>query len=286
MIVFGTISTNSHLFKCFALANSLFPFGGILKILLINEPKSNQLDHIPSNCELIFVKELQLDLAKKLINKHKGDKLRWSLKPIFLLHLLKKFEKVVYVDNDIFFFNDYKELETELDGNNVLLTPHHYPSSPQKNQTWLEANFRIGLFNAGFVGVNRNAAEALQWWAECCLYEMKRSFSRGLFDDQKYLDLMPIKFEGVKILKDRGYNLAGWNDDVKLTGVEIKFIHFNDFTLLKFFFVKNRYHSHFKKYTAVLEQFNPRFKFEKRKFDFFKLQNALYYMKWKARRKF
>ncbi|MFT4757916.1 MAG: hypothetical protein ACI91R_002576, partial [Vicingaceae bacterium] len=99
MIVFGTISTSSHLYKCFALANSVFPFGGILKILLIDQPKPNQRNNLPPNCELVMLDTLQSDIALKLANKYKKDKLRWSLKPVFLLYLLTSFQKAIYVDN-------------------------------------------------------------------------------------------------------------------------------------------------------------------------------------------
>jgi hypothetical protein len=286
LIVFGTISTSSHLYKCFALANSVSPFGGILKILLIDQPKPNQRNNLPPNCELVMLDTLQSDIALKLANKYKKDKLRWSLKPVFLLYLLTSFQKAIYVDNDIFFFSDYNGLEKELDNNNILLTPHYYPSSPKKNQTWLEANLRIGLFNAGFVGANRNAKEALEWWSECCLYEMKKSYSRGLFDDQKYLDLMPILFDKVKILKNKACNVAGWNDHIQIPEKEVIFVHFNSFTLNKFKDETHKYVNLCAKYKEEVRAFNPNFEFKSTRLNSFEVQNALYFIKWRIVRLF
>lgn len=171
------------------------------------------------------------------------DKTRWSLKAILLQHLLSSYDKVVYVDNDIYFISSPEFLWSELDTNDVLLTPHHYPRNPEKDQNWLEANFKLGLYNAGFVAVNRKAIDVLKWWAACCLYRCEKSLLRGLFDDQKYLDLMPIVHPNTKVLQHQGCNVAGWNVDVcKRTTDEsgtvtinnkwpIVFVHFNGFSI-------------------------------------------------------
>ena len=164
MAIFCTISTQSHLFKSFALADSLANYGGELKVLLIGELTSEYESIQPKNVQLFSLNEIKSPRAEETKDKYKNDKLRWSLKPILLLFLLEEYGKVIYVDNDIYFFNDFKFLDEALEKNNILLTPHFYPSSPKNDQTWLEANFRLGLYNAGFIGVNKNAKEA------CLLY--------------------------------------------------------------------------------------------------------------------
>ncbi|MCB9205105.1 MAG: hypothetical protein H6603_09045 [Flavobacteriales bacterium] len=168
--------------------------------------------------------------------------LRWSLKPVMISSLLEDYEKVIYLDNDTFFFNDPSFLFDELDKHDILLTPHNYPRDPKKNQNWLEANFKVGLYNAGFIAVNRSAKHIMDWWADCCLYRCEKSLLRGLFDDQKYLDLVPIMHPNTKVLEHKGCNIAGWNNEV-CKRVEqpdgsvlidnkwpIVFIHFNGFT--------------------------------------------------------
>jgi hypothetical protein len=171
------------------------------------------------------------------------DKIRWSLKPIVMQHLLQTYDKVVYVDNDICFFSSPSFIWDELDEKDIILTPQHYLRDPNNNQNWLEANFKIGIYNAGFVAANKNAVEALKWWAGCCLYRCEKSWFRGLFDDQKYLDLMPIVHPNTKILEHKGCNVAGWNVDVCQRTAEdsgsvtinhqwpIVFVHFNGFSI-------------------------------------------------------
>jgi len=124
------------------------------------------------------------------------------------------YSRVIYVDNDICFFSSADFLFESLKNSRLLLTPHYYSISVWQEQNWLEANFRVGLYNAGFIGANLNAIPILDWWANCCLYNVKKSAWRGLFDDQKYLDLVPVSFEGVEIVRHKGCNVAGWNLEV------------------------------------------------------------------------
>ena len=64
--------------------------------------------------------------------------------------------------------------------------------------------------------------------------------SKGIFVDQLYINLVPIYFKGVHILKGRGYNMGPWNlheryltnenGTYKVNGNEfLKFYHFSSF---------------------------------------------------------
>lgn len=284
MSILCTISTKSHLFKTYALAQSIQQFGGELKVLVIDTGEVKNVASMPTNIEFYYLEQISSERIRNTKTAYKKDKLRWALKPAFLLHLLGEYRELIYVDNDIYFYNDYNFLFEKLKVSDVLLTPHFYPSSPKSHQTWLESNFRLGLFNAGFIGVNSNAKEALEWWSDCCLYEMRRSYWRGLFDDQKYLDLFPVLFDKVHIVKNRGCNFAGWNDQNKVTEKEIVFIHFNHHTLSRFQISSSPYFNFFTQYLSTLEKFYPNFKLKEKQFDKFKVKNALYFLKWKLAR--
>lgn len=240
---FCTITTFSHLYKTYALADSLEKVGGNLKVLLVDN-ENERSNKVPQNISFYYLKDLNEDIALKIQEKYppKSDALRWSLKPVFLTHLLKEFDKMIYVDNDIYFYNDVQFLFDELDPFDILLTPHHYPKNPEKNQNWLEANFRRGLYNAGFFACNKKAINALDWWAKCCLYRCENNVWRGLFVDQKYLDLIPLIHENTYVLKHRGCNVAAWNkvenkmlktnDEVLINGTyPIIFYHFNELSI-------------------------------------------------------
>lgn len=238
---FCTITSYNHLYKVFALHQSLFNSckeNFQLHVLLID-------GHTPTaqNESLQFyqTEQLQSEYLSPILKKYKGDKLRWSLKPAFLFSLLNKVEKVIYIDNDIAFFESPNFLFNELENHAVLLTPHRYSFSPSKEQFWLENNLKLGLYNAGFIAVNKNAKHVLKWWEACCLYRCEKNFWRGLYDDQKYLDLFPVIEPSTKILEHKGCNVAGWNiencprslkeNQVFIEDFPIVFIHFNHFTI-------------------------------------------------------
>lgn len=173
---------------------------------------------------------------------HTNDALRWSLKPVFLLHLLAAHEKVIYLDCDLFFFHPYRFLFDELDEASLLLTPHWAPENPFEQEEKFRTNFLIGLYNAGFVGAGRNAIPSLEWWATVCLYKTEIETDKGFFVDQRYLDLLPVLYENVKLLRHRGCNVGSWNIESNKRSTSegkvwinerypVVFVHFNHETI-------------------------------------------------------
>lgn len=234
---------------------------------------TDRLNNTPYPFTVDNLNILESDLAKKIKGKYSGNKLRWACKSLYLNHLLcSGYDKVIYIDNDIFFYESPDFLFEKLNTSSVLLTPHFYPFDPTKDQNWLEANYRVGLFNAGFIGVNSSAKLMLDWWSKCCLYNIKKSFWRGLFDDQKYLDLVPILFENVEILNHKGCNVAGWNlipsarshDENKKVILDHKwplvFIHFNYYTIESIVNKKDIFlWDHWQEYSGLLKSINPQY---------------------------
>lgn len=270
---FCTITTADHAFKVFALCDSLLRYEEdiCLHVLVIDD--SFPASPFPQT-QIYFLKDVQHEpVAASIISKYKkhSDKLRWSMKPAFLKHLLLKneIEKLIYLDNDLFFFNEFDFLFDYLIDHSFALTPHNYERSPDHSQNMLEANYRVGLYNAGFVGVNKNAIDTLQWWAECCLYKCEKNPFRGTFDDQKYLDLIPIMREDALVIRHQGCNVAEWNryvcvrenvdDEVLINGkYPVVFIHFNYTTIREILHGNDLLlNGFFNRYMAALTQYFP-----------------------------
>ena len=219
-VTFCTIITQSHLAWALALNHSLLQFDEDVKLcILITDCDKIESPHLVDfeNISLLYLKDLSSSaLAKKIINKYKkqSDVLRWALKPALMMYLLQMYEKVLYCDCDIFFCNSYQFLIEELNENHILLTPHWRTIEAKVNTEQLEAVLWGGIFNAGFVGANKNGYDALKTWADLCCYKCEKDRFNGCYDDQKYLDLLPIYFEKVKILSHKGCNLANWNIEI------------------------------------------------------------------------
>jgi len=244
-----------------------------------------------------FLSQLESVGAKEVIRKYKGDKLRWALKPVFTKFLLESgYDQVMYVDNDIYFYSSPDFLFEKLLTSSFLITPHFYKSNPNKDQNWLEANYRVGLYNAGFFAVNRTAIPILDWWANCCAYNVKKAYWRGLFDDQKYLDLVPVIFENVEVVKHRGCNFAGWNcDEVALNFKEevlyidndkLVFIHFAQLSMERFSEPKSDVHGQYIQYLNALKSNHPSYEFRGKKRSLLSFSVYFYYLRWKLVRLF
>lgn len=292
---FCTISTRSHLFKTYALAESLVRYGAKIHVLLVDGGIPDE-SVLPESTRVYSLEWLSNDRkAQEMITKYKRqtDKLRWGLKPVFMKALLVENDKVVYCDNDILFFNSpIEQLESLLAENDFILTPHFYKADPSRDQNWLEANFRVGLYNAGFVAASVKAVNILEWWTDACLYNIKKAFWRGLFDDQKYLDLVPILFDRVAVLKDTGWNLAGWNFEHRLRqkgevdSHTVICIHFAALSMREFKQLEHPMHLFYKEYVGKLRKYKPDFIHRDEKWSLRSLNTFLYFLKWKLARTF
>ena len=154
-------------------------------------------------------------LAKELNEKYANsyhDAFRWGMKPVFTNFLLSEgYEKVIYLDSDLFFFGNYEFLFEELDRCSVLLSPHWRSSNPKLEYSNFVDNFRDGIYNAGFFGASKGARKALDWWSQMVLFKCEVSRKDGYYVDQRYLDILPVYFRNIKHLEHRGCNVGNWN---------------------------------------------------------------------------
>lgn len=180
----------------------------------------------------------------KIMQKYRDtyhDAFRWSCKSVLINYLILEcgYKKVIYMDCDMYFFNPFSFLFDALDTHRVLLTPHWRTPHPNCNSEEYKLLFSDGLYNAGFIGANSNAVDAMDWWAENCLYSCSKNQFPGEYVDQAILNLMPVYFEGIHVLRHLGCNVSIWNMNVcrrivKLDGFilindeyPVVFIHFS-----------------------------------------------------------
>jgi hypothetical protein len=169
------------------------------------------------------------------------DYMRWALKPAFLKFLQVKHERLIYCDCDLYFYNKYQFLVDMLDEHRIVLSPHWREIRPVANTDY-RYNFLHGLYNGGFIAV-RDANDFLEWWREMCAIECTAESCNGTYVDQKYLDLVPLYFDDVGIIRHKGCNIAGWNrygiertatdHGILADGQEIVFIHYSPITIAK-----------------------------------------------------
>jgi hypothetical protein len=218
---FCTIITAEYIPYALALHQSLSTFGDDVQLhVLVTDPPDGFKDKIETNHPGIFIlnkEELcNSGIGKALFDKYYHSNIhvfRWCIKPVLIRYLLqeKKYQKVIYTDADIRFYSDYHFLLEDLDTCNVLLTPHWRSSDPHADLPNFEILYTSGLYNGGFTGANQIGVAALEWWAMACEFICIKDTSKGMFYDQTHLNLLPIYFDKIGIVKHRGCNVANWN---------------------------------------------------------------------------
>jgi hypothetical protein len=169
--------------------------------------------------QIKFVEEILGPDVLRMAFKYSLIEFNTAVKPFLIRHLLNLgYEKVVYLDPDIFVYRPLELALESLDSHSVVVTPHQLvpESNPGNNLTmpkWESAALTTGTFNLGFIGVS-NSEEGhafVKWWESRCRLHCIDDRCAGLFVDQKWVDLAPCFFEGLHILRHAGYNFSVWN---------------------------------------------------------------------------
>lgn len=138
-----------------------------------------------------------------------------AVKPYLLEHLLGRdgIDALVYLDPDIELFAPLHEVEAALAERSLALTPHLTAPLDDGHRPDELTILRAGTYNLGFLGLaaSQTTRHFLAWWKERTRDRCRVELERGLFVDQKWIDLVPGLFPDVSVLTHPGYNVAYWN---------------------------------------------------------------------------
>jgi glycosyltransferase involved in cell wall biosynthesis len=191
--------------------------------------------------EVVTSEALELPDPRWFHFKYTVLELSTAIKPYALEFAMRRYdlEKIVYLDADIKVYAPLDGAIEALNDSNVVLTPHlTAPLEDECRPSELDI-LRSGAYNLGFIGVkwSEESQRFLRWWQtrlyDYCIVDLPR----GLFVDQKWVDLIPGMFSGVQVLRDAGYNVAYWNlssrpvehngDAWQVNGGPLYFFHFS-----------------------------------------------------------
>jgi hypothetical protein len=140
-------------------------------------------------------------------------------------------ERVTYIDGDLYFFTSPRPILDSLGDASVAITPHRF-SFEYRN------HFKFGVFNVAWITYRRcpEGLECLEAYKADCMAWCYDRVEEGRFGDQKYLDAWPGRYPALKIIEQKGFNLAIWNVDgymirmknniVMVDGDPLVFYHF------------------------------------------------------------
>jgi len=192
----------------------------------------------------VSISEIGVKDLGAMIYRYTVLELSTAVKPFFLEHLFRHFgcEKVCYFDPDIYFYKPVDEIWDLLDSYGIVLIPHLLDFLDDEFRPTELDILRAGSYNLGFIGLSKHPElfRFLHWWQRKVSKHCVVAIEKGLFVDQKWMDLAPSLFSSVYIHRDPGCNLAYWNlnhrhieykdGEYTVNGVPLKFLHFSGFS--------------------------------------------------------
>ena len=235
-------------------SGNYFPYARILlSSLQLHHPEADLFlclaDRADSDLEL-GLSEVEIIIAENLDIYNFADfafrydimEFNTAVKPFVMQWLIEDrgYHEVVYLDPDIELFAPMTPVFAALaSGANFAITPHI--TAPAEFDEFPDdiGIMKSGIYNLGFIGIKNNyeGINFLHWWGRKLRYHCLNQQDKGIFVDQKYVDLLPAFSDRVAILRNPELNIAYWNiEQRKLTraktgwlvnGQPLRFFHFS-----------------------------------------------------------
>jgi glycosyltransferase involved in cell wall biosynthesis len=210
--------------------------------VLLADRNRGEIDAAQEPFEIVELESLAIPDLPRFCFQYGILELNCACKPYALRHALQQpgVRTVLYLDSDTLVYRPLDEALALLDQNSIVLTPHLVADFEDDGKKPGERHVLLsGIFNAGFLGL-RNDAPArafVEWWGRRCYDKCVSDVEHGLFVDQKWLDLVPGLFDGVRVLRNPAYNLGHWGlthrrleadgEVLRVDGVPLALFHFS-----------------------------------------------------------
>jgi glycosyltransferase involved in cell wall biosynthesis len=187
----------------------------IVRVVVLVDTVDGYFDPAQEGFDLVLADELSIPHWGHFSMKYDIMELNTAVKPYAISTLFDRYqaENVLYFDPDIVVYDSLQPLLDALAQHMVVLTPHIVDPLDDENHPGELDFLRVGTYNLGFIGLSRRGRwrELLDWWQRRLYVLCTREVDKGLFVDQHWVDLMPSLYDGVRVIRDPGYNVAYWN---------------------------------------------------------------------------
>ena len=218
MKVSFTICSANYLPYAKSLGDSLIKYNSDhLFIIILLDKGSQDYNSFAAPHTIINVEDMKLEFFEEMNERYDIFELSCALKSFVADYIFQTFshcELLFYFDADILVFNSLENAEMLLSDHSILITPHLATLNDFDNRIEIEKMvFRAGIFNAGFFGLRRcdETHSFLKWWMLNMRIHCYKDISTSLFDDQIWLNFVPVYFKNAIISNNLGCNAAYWN---------------------------------------------------------------------------
>src|SRR5215831_10907978 len=176
------------------------------RFVILVDQVDGYFDPRDEDFEIILSGDLPIPRSRWFHFKYTILELSTAVKPYAFEYLFQNHgcERIVYLDPDIKLYSPLVRVCESLQSANVALTPHLTgPIEDNLRPTEIDI-LRSGVYNLGFIGVARRpeTTRFLAWWQQKLYDHCLVDLARGLFVDQRWVDLVPGMFENVSIVRD------------------------------------------------------------------------------------
>ena len=212
--VFTIVSRNYLHFALNLMASVQAHLPGTRRVVVLCDARDD-VPELPPGVQLLGIDELGIEHLDRMVVQYTILELNTAIKPFAFGRLFGQpgVERVIYFDPDIQLYSSGEGLLRRLDTAEVVLTPHLIaPLADDRHPSDL-AIVQSGSYNLGFLALRGTAQTAalLQWWQRKLQRDCVVDIPRGLFTDQKWMDLVPGLYAHVHVERDAGWNVAYWN---------------------------------------------------------------------------
>ena len=194
-------------------------------------------EHYLPNVKIIPLKKLEGAFPELLSVRPTRSLIEYyfTLTPTLPLYVFEttQADYVTYIDSDLYFYSSPGPLWESIMDSSIAITPHNYSKDfPGQDLS--------GEYNVGWVTYRRcdEAVMCLEKYkSDCIEWCYDRPDKNGRFADQGYLDKWPELYHSLKIIKNKGVNVALWNandyvfeergKEIFVQGERLVFYHFH-----------------------------------------------------------
>lgn len=213
-----TICSNNYLSLARVLGKSLLKHNPEYHFIIgLVDQKSAAAEAYYKDFDILPCGDIGLPELEDMANHYSIAEFNTSVKPFYFQYLHKTYPQatqILFVDPDMKVYGKLTDLDIHHQQYDIVLTPHILEPMVDDGKSPDEASYlATGTYNLGFLSLkmSEESLRFLNWWGErlkkYCLFD----FGRGLFVDQKWVNLVPVFFNSVYILRHPGYNIAYWN---------------------------------------------------------------------------
>lgn len=185
-------------------------------VLLLNDDIPEWLDLAAEPFDAIWT-PAYLGYSAAWIFEHNVMELCTAVKGRALAKLIDESDADIYLylDPDCYVFHPLQVFDEYLGNSSIGLVPHILqPADSDVGVQLTEISVaEHGTYNLGHLVVrpDDNGRKLAAWWAARLDKYCFDDKDRGLFTDQRWMDMVPAMFEGVKILRVPNIDVASWN---------------------------------------------------------------------------